>query len=280
MRKSTLTFVSFLIVAVFIFQFSEVKTNSVQPPSAQTGAPAESTCGNSDCHNNTPNSGVGSVTVAFNSPNGLYVPGNSYTLTVTVTDGAQSRFGFEITSLDGTNTKAGSFAEIVGGSDLSFPVSINGRLYASHHNASAINVWNINWTAPITDVGPVTFYAAGNAANGNDASTGDNVYTTTFQVQPDNTIGINDLSFQADVPFVIHNLLPAHISVQYETSSTGHSLIRLFNLNGQLVKVLFDGNEGKGNHTHSFMPGDVSSGLYLIQLKTGSRVHTEKIIID
>lgn len=280
MRKSTIAFTSFLIIAIFVFQFSEVKTNGVQPPSVRTGAPSELTCGTSDCHNNTPNSGVGNVSIAFSNPQGLYLPGNSYTLTVTVTDGAQSRFGFEITSLDGTNTQAGSFAEITGGSDLSFPVSGNGRLYASHHNASTINVWNINWTAPITDVGQVTFYAAGNAANGNETSTGDFIYTTTLQVQPDNGIGIADLLLQPDETFVLQNPVSGNINVQYETASTDHSLIRLFSLNGQLVKVLFEGTEGKGNHTHSFMPGEVPAGLYLIQLKSGTTVHTEKIIFD
>jgi len=30
--------------------------------------------------------------------------------------------------------------------------------------------WNFNWTAPATDVGPVTFYTAGNQAN-NDGNT-------------------------------------------------------------------------------------------------------------
>lgn len=280
MRKSTIALTAFFITTVLLFKYSEVKTNSVQPPSARTGAPDELTCGTSDCHNNTPNTGVGSVSIDFSDAADLYLPGNTYTVTVTVTDAAQSRFGFEITSLDNSNTHAGTFAEISGGSDLSFPVSLNGRLYASHHNASATKVWTFNWTAPITDVGAVTFYAAGNAANGNDESTGDHIYTTTLQIQADTEIGIGDPADPNSPSFIVYNVAGSQLHVEYETSSAADSKIQLFNLNGQLVQELFNGREGKGNHAHSFDVADNPFGLYLVQLRTGNVLRTEKIIID
>jgi CHRD domain/Glucose / Sorbosone dehydrogenase/Calx-beta domain len=41
-----------------------------------------------------------------------------------------------------------------------------------------------NWTAPPTDVGPVTFYAAGNQANNDGNTSGDNVYRTFVASAP------------------------------------------------------------------------------------------------
>ncbi|MGB3076505.1 MAG: choice-of-anchor V domain-containing protein [Chitinophagales bacterium] len=278
MRKSTIALITFTITAGLIFRFSEVKTNIIQPPSARTGAPGELTCGTSDCHNNTPNSGIGSVSIAFSDPEMVYVPGNTYTLTVVVNDETQTRFGFELTSLNGTNAQAGTFAEISGGSDLSFPISTNGRLYTSHHNASSTKVWNISWTAPITDVGPVTFYAGGNAANNNDESTGDHIYTSSLQILADNNIGIEELT-GTGAP-VVQFLTSKNLSIHYETPGSANTTMLLYSINGQMKQRLLNIVEGPGMHTHSFNLENLSAGLYLLQLKSGAILHTEKIIID
>jgi hypothetical protein len=163
-----------------VLDLSDGHTNSVQPPSARTGAPGELTCGISTCHNNVPNTNGGSVAIAFSGTNNKYVPGSPYTITVTVTDAAQSRFGFEMTSLDTTDTQAGTFAEISGSTDVSFPFSSNGRLYVAHHNANSSNTFTFFWTAPSTNVGNIILYAAGNAANNNNQSTGDHIYTSNL----------------------------------------------------------------------------------------------------
>jgi hypothetical protein len=44
-------------------------------------------------------------------------------------------------------------------------------------------VYNFDWMAPAGDVGPITFWAAGNAINNNFSSSGDHVYTTGVTAQ-------------------------------------------------------------------------------------------------
>jgi len=44
--------------------------------------------------------------------------------------------------------------------------------------------FQFDWNPPATNAGPVTFYVAGNAANGNSASTGDLIYTSNLQMDP------------------------------------------------------------------------------------------------
>ncbi len=42
----------------------------------------------------------------------------------------------------------------------------------------------VDWTPPATDAGPITLYAAGNAANGTNTDTGDRIYTTSGEISP------------------------------------------------------------------------------------------------
>ena len=44
--------------------------------------------------------------------------------------------------------------------------------------------WTFNWVAPATNVGAVTFYAAGNQANSDGDTSGDQIYTTQATVTP------------------------------------------------------------------------------------------------
>ncbi|MBP8137654.1 MAG: hypothetical protein KAY61_05565, partial [Candidatus Eisenbacteria bacterium] len=39
--------------------------------------------------------------------------------------------------------------------------------------------WSFDWTAPSSPAGSVTFYAAGNAANGSEEPSGDWIFTTS-----------------------------------------------------------------------------------------------------
>src|SRR5262245_31152607 len=111
MRKFTLIVITSLVFIAITLQYNQVHTNAVQPQSARTGAPGEKTCGDDlTCHNTVPNTFGGNVAITYSDAGNIYVPGNTYTVTVTVTDGTQQKFGFEITSLDSANEQAGTFA--------------------------------------------------------------------------------------------------------------------------------------------------------------------------
>ncbi len=42
--------------------------------------------------------------------------------------------------------------------------------------------WKVKWKPPADATGPITFYAAGNEANGNGIPTDDFIYTTTMEI--------------------------------------------------------------------------------------------------
>ncbi len=155
---------------------------SAGPPAGKTGAPGEGTC--VDCHlGHTVNpDAIGSVTIT-GAPV-PYMPGQTYPLTVTVQRTGQSRWGFELTALKGDNTAAGTLANTTLVTRI---VSLSGRSYVEQTTVNGVDgtfafqqsgVWTFNWTAPAAGAGTVTFYAAGNAANGDFANSGDLIYTT------------------------------------------------------------------------------------------------------
>jgi uncharacterized repeat protein (TIGR01451 family) len=121
------------------------------------------------------------------------------------------RWGFELTVLDTSDEKAGTlqnlddFTQIL---DNAGPGAV--RQYIEH---SAIGTfvgqqntasWTFNWTAPATDIGVVTFYAAGNQANADGNTSGDYIYKTfvtaaPFSATPDFDLGVTP-SLRSVVP--------------------------------------------------------------------------------
>ncbi|MDT7689469.1 MAG: hypothetical protein QOE46_2228 [Acidobacteriota bacterium] len=154
---------------------------SAGPPAGYTHAPGELDC--SDCHT-TPAQSSGTLTL--NAPQ-KYTPGQTYDLTVThaTADPSRVRWGFELTALDASDEKAGTLAP---SDDLTQVIEGQGpfptRQYVEHTSKGTFSgqqngtAWTFKWTAPAEDVGPVTFYVAGNQANGDGNSSGDNIYFT------------------------------------------------------------------------------------------------------
>jgi hypothetical protein len=161
---------------------------------------ASNNCTNG-CHNEFGvNSGTGSVTIT-----GLptsWVPGQMYSLAVTVTGGAI--YGFQLSSVfDSTNQQAGNLTKPSVPPPNTGAVQVNicgtgfeqplfpgactpGAIqFAEHSAATGRNTFQVNWTAPGTSAGGrVRFNVAGNAANGDGTNQGDHIYTKIYTVDP------------------------------------------------------------------------------------------------
>ena len=154
---------------------------STNPPDEKTGAPGESTC--MDCHvGNELNTADGALMLTIPQ---TYEPNEMYTIIVNLSRTGQSRWGFEMTALDADGARAGSFtADEVGNTQLS---EANSKQYIQHTSVGTAagtndeHSWEFQWTAPDADIGPITFYAAGNAANGDFGSGGGGDYIYTAQ---------------------------------------------------------------------------------------------------
>src|SRR5215211_7606138 len=163
---------------------------SAGPPAGYTGAPNEEPEACAECHV-PPDAGTGRISIS--APQ-TYVPGRTYPVTVTHTnpDLTRLRWGFELTVLDNaSDEKAGELQ----GADGTTQVLNNAgpgsaRQYIEHTAVGTFvgqqngSSWTFNWTAPSTDVGPVTFYAAGNQANNDGNTSGDYIYKTFVASSP------------------------------------------------------------------------------------------------
>jgi len=159
------------------------------PPAGYTGAPGEEPEACAECH--VP-ADAGTGHISINAPQ-TYVPGQTYPITVTHTnpDLTRIRWGFELTVLDTSDETAGNLQALDGLTQILNNAGPGGARQYIEHTAAGTFIgqqntatWTFNWTAPLTDIGIVTFYAAGNQANNDGNTSGDYIYKTFVSVAP------------------------------------------------------------------------------------------------
>ncbi len=177
-----------LLTCVGFFSFvSFAYAYSSGPDPGFTNAPGESNC--TECHDSfgeETNTGSGFVTIEH-SPR--YEEGQRLTISVDVGQAGARRWGFQLTALTtDTNAPAGRFV-ITDPARTQLIQGIDGRWYVEHTQDGTFTgmtggTWTFDWIAPETDVGPVAFYASGNAANNDGDRLGDRIYTTLSTISP------------------------------------------------------------------------------------------------
>lgn len=180
------------------------------PSPSFTGAPLESNC--TACHSTFKvNSGTGGVVISGLPQN--YLPGQQIPITVTVNDASGVLYGFQLTAVDQSGAKVGEFvipepSPSPGVATMQVVTGfVNGqeRKYIEHTiqgvtpSTFGTRSWQFNWTAPERRVGKLGFYAAGNAANSDSSSDGDQIYTTAKHVLSGTAIASFDGDQRSDI---------------------------------------------------------------------------------
>ena len=172
-----------LLLLFYVASGSSAFGLTAGPPDEKTGAPNEANC--TQCHvGNDLNVTDGSLMLTIPE---TYEPGEVYTIIVNLSRAGQSKWGFEMTALDADGARAGTFAaDDAANTQVS---ETNSKQYIKHTAAGTAGAndahnWEFEWTAPDADMGPITFYAAGNASNGNFNPIDDYIYTTQVESTP------------------------------------------------------------------------------------------------
>ena len=194
-----------------------ILANQNGPDPRKTGGPGDSICAESTCHTGLPvNGGPGKLEVQF--PNGLtYTPGVAQTWTVSVQDSEQSVFGFQLSARLASNSRSAQAGRFRALDSTTFVLCEDGRdrarqpnnacrttapLEFIEHNLPRSNgTFQIEWTPPDTDAGPVRVYVAGNAANGNGQNTGDRIYNFDYTLEP-RAVTVTPPSIRAERPML------------------------------------------------------------------------------
>ena len=239
-------------------------SNGAGPQLRASGSPISSakTCAQNGCHAGTVNSGGGNLGIS-----GLtdYTPGEKYTISVNVNDESGSKFGFQAIALDSDNKPIGTIAATTG-TEIQ---TISGDDYVQHSAAAATGAFSFEWTAPATDVGEITFYAAGNAADGNGMSDKDNIYSAKLAVKATGTsIG----SAQESSFDVFPNPSNGNITVDFGDEDV--QMIEVFDLAGALVytDVVTQGT--------NVQIRNLETGVYMLKATTTSGQLTEKLVVE
>ncbi|MBI2470946.1 MAG: hypothetical protein HYV59_06840 [Planctomycetes bacterium] len=188
-NKSTLGFV--LTIAALSCLFTKTLLAwSTGPEAYRTGAPGDKgTCNDSGCHNSF-SLNSGSAKFSITGP-ASYTPGKTIKLKVSFGGSSGKLHGFEMTAVDADNNHVGKFKAIGKITQVIKPNDYRGLkkedkgTYIEHTlSGNKKKSWKVKWIAPANATGTVTFYAAGNDANGNGTYTGDYIYTTTLEISP------------------------------------------------------------------------------------------------
>lgn len=159
------------------------------PDPRLTGAPGDRTCLQAGCHTGTAQAG-GSVQLSF-STGTTYTPGQKLTVTLKITDPTAKGYGFQVSSRPASDTRngqAGTFIPgagqfvICGDEGTTRPTNgacPSGRIeFIEHNRIFSTGTITFDWMPPATDIGPVVFFASGNAVNANGREdSGDHVYS-------------------------------------------------------------------------------------------------------
>ncbi|MCE3229872.1 MAG: hypothetical protein K0S32_4423 [Bacteroidetes bacterium] len=238
----------------------------------QTGSPGEGTC--AACHGG--GGGQTSVSITGNPAftGNQYVPGQTYTVTITVSNGSFSKFGFDCEILNSSNANAGNMSAAFAGVQFA---NAGSKKNATHTGISSSGVWSFEWVAPTS--GNATIYAAGNAVDGTGSTGSDKAGHTSLALTALGT-DIRKESVLSTEITLYPNPSANEISLNYQLLNEGKVKIDLYNLSGQVVATILDEEQQSGVHVvNKALPLDLAAGIYIAKLEMNGKVSAQKMFI-
>ncbi|MBS1645868.1 MAG: T9SS type A sorting domain-containing protein [Bacteroidetes bacterium] len=246
----------------------------------ETGSPYDgSDCSN--CHGggaSIPNANlVASPAFGGSGTNLTYVPGTTYT--ITVTQSGYPYFGLDVETLNSTSaTSAGNAGTMAALSSNcksgSTPTNIMHRAPIAS-SASA----QYTWVAPAS--GTAYLYAAVLGANGDGTDNGDQVVDLAYTLTPTSSAGIENYQ-QANTTqlSVFPNPSAGNFTVSYHLIEKAEVSVKLYNLNGELITELLNQTQNAGKQSMNVsLPASLAKGAYFVRLFVNQQVSTEKLIV-
>lgn len=253
----------------------------------ETGSPGESTC--TSCHNAGTPTGTTSISSTPSFSANEYVPGQTYTISITCSHSTLSHFGFGCEVLNGTTSAATNAGVITAISGSSKVLTSGGRKNATHISTATgsgtpfSKTFNFQWVAPAS--GTAAIYVAGLAVNnnGNDGS-GDAMKTAsmilTAATSGTTSTGIQSMDVLSGSLSVFPNPSSDEINIQYSIVNESVVSASLYNLQGKEMGVLFNSKETFGIHTKNVSyPNDLANGVYMLKLSINGKQTDQKMII-
>lgn len=265
--RNSLLIIGAVALSVILWSASPYAAHS---PGGKTGSPADgSNC--TQCHAGSPQTISNWITT--NIPSSGYVPGQTYTITLTGTHTGVSRFGFELTAEDSKSNKVGTFtitnSTETGLTNGSHAVTHTGNGLTPTNNTKT---WSFEWTAPAAGTGDVKFYAALNAANGDQSAGGDVIYLTNTQVIEDVNASIEGAEANSHLKLYPN---PASDVLNISYPATDDYQLKIMDIAG---KELIIRQLHAGQINLKLDMGELEPGVYFVQITEGDRQIVKRIV--
>ncbi|MDG2059292.1 MAG: Reeler domain-containing protein, partial [Flavobacteriales bacterium] len=188
-----------ITLAIFFYPITS-NSNSTGSVGGKTGSPTDgASC--TACHY----AGVGTgATITTNIPSSGYIPNQVYTITGNIQEMGIFKFGFEISAEEANfgSAKTGSFM-VTNSSETQF-VNNNEAITHTAGGTSGFNSksWSMDWEAPNSGTGSITFYGAFLGTNGDGSNSGDTYHHATLTINEANIINSeNNISSENQIVF-------------------------------------------------------------------------------
>ena len=276
------------LISASVIDHDDIHSNmkSGGGPANNTNAPTEKTCsgteGTSSCHSGGIPDNTGPATTLISSSGGtVYVPGQTYTITCSITHSTRTRFGFQCTARRLSNNAVGGTITVTDATNTWLHPATNANCttcqYLCHKLAgtyfnTTTGSWTFNWTAPSSNVGSIRFYSCFLAANNNNTNdSGDQVFYTTLTLTP-SAVGINELEFIHEI-----NISPNPSSGEFfvNTDITEPKDVSVFNVQGKLIEKISSSEE-----INKIDLKGQPKGIYFIKISAGEKSAVKKVVIE
>ena len=270
--KIVAAIVTIAVSSIFIIHFSSsAGANATGAPLGNTGSPGDGTnC--ISCHTGGSASNQAGL-ITSTVPLTGYVPGQTYTVTGTVTTSGKTKFGFQISpqnvsgALKGTMTVTNSATSQL----------INSGKYITHKFAgtsfpSGTATWSFDWTAPAGGSGDVTFYGAFNSTNSNSNSTGDIITLSSLTVSEDASTGILDMSHNPDAVSVYPNPFTDKIYLKNASDETAAMDVSILDVSGKVIK-----HAGSLRSNEPVDLQELAAGYYMVRVETAEGAFIKRV---
>jgi hypothetical protein len=280
----------FFMLAVGIVSSAAVR-KSAGPPGCYAGEPPTySNC--TSCHSDfAVNTGNANILFDVGGADKGYIPGQTYTITVSVQKRGMMAAGFQFIALQNNDvsTSPGSITLLqpsrtqkvdpsnphVQGCGLLKKVWIEHTYQGITSDTSGESRWRFDWKAPNNSVGRITFYLAAVESNYNGDESGDYVYTRSIS-SSDITTNVA----QPDEPIAELTIFPNPAASKLYVQTGGHSIqkIELLNMQGKLIKVFDNIAQDTTTDVQLDLNG-ISSGVYFVSIQGKETTTVRKIVI-
>lgn len=237
-----------------------------------TGSSGEGTCAN--CH-----SGGASVTnIAISASPAFtanqYIPGQTYTISVGITNSNAVKFGFDAEILDAQDNNAGTITAGLSGVQLT--TTSEGPRKNAYHTApkagAGTATFQFVWVAPASGV--ANLYVAVNALGSSDFGAPAN--TSLALTVATNSIADNSAYGEISNLSVFPNPASDEINIHYYLHENERIKASLQDLKGNDVFAVFEGECTPGpQHIKANVPAGLAKGFYLLKIKG----KTEKVTL-